>query len=214
MRKESRSAWAILLALTSVVWLTGVPRVRADEPVVSLLTDEKPGPAASHGAEKLMAALRAKGVAGERAASLDGARGKFLIVAGRAEGGGPAARLLKAGKHPAPQGPEALVLRRTEWNGKPVWLIAGSDDRGVMYEDAQCVGVVRAVCINSGRLCPERGTSSHFTTGGYVETWWGWARSVITSPPRVPLVYRPATRTARSPKHILFHRRPDCALGR
>ena len=198
MRKETRSGWAFLLAETCAAWLTGVPRARADEPVVSLLTDEKPGPAASHGAEKLMGALR----------------GQFLIVAGRAEGDGPAARMLKAGKHPAPEGPEALVLRRTEWNGKPVWLIAGSDDRGVMYEDAQCVGVVRAVCINSGRLCPERGTSSHFTTGGYVETWWGWARSVITSPPRVPLVYRPATRTARSPKHILFHRRPDCALGR
>jgi hypothetical protein len=118
-----------------VVWLTGVLHVRAEEPVVSLLTDEKPGPAASHGAEKLMGALRAKGGAGERAASLDAARGKFLIVAGRAEGGGPAARLLKAGKHPAPQGPEALVIRRTEWNGKPVWLVAGSDDRGVMYAE-------------------------------------------------------------------------------
>ena len=94
MRKETRSGWAFLLAVTCAAWLTGVPRARADEPVISLLTDEKPGPAASHGAEKLMGALR----------------GQFLIVAGRAEGDGPAARMLKAGKHPAPEGPEALVL--------------------------------------------------------------------------------------------------------
>jgi hypothetical protein len=55
MRNEIRPKWAIPLAL---VWLAGVPRAGADEPVVSLLMDEKPGPAASHGAEKLMAALR------------------------------------------------------------------------------------------------------------------------------------------------------------
>jgi hypothetical protein len=82
-----------------------------------------------------MAALRGKGVVGERTASLEAARGKFLIVVGRAEGGGPAARLLKAGKHPAPEEPEALVIRRTEWNGKTVWLVAGSDDRGLMYAE-------------------------------------------------------------------------------
>src|SRR5262249_37803738 len=135
MRKETRSGWAVLLGVTCAAWLTGGPRARADEPVVSLLTDEKPGPAASHGAEQLMEALRGKGVSGECAGSLEAAQGKFLIVAGRAEGGGPAARLLKAGKHPVPRGPEALVIRRTEWRGKPVWLIAGSDDRGVMYAE-------------------------------------------------------------------------------
>lgn len=135
MRGKTRSGWAILLAVTCAAWLVGVSRARADEPVVSLVTDEKPGPAASHGAEKLLGALRGKGVAVERAALPEAARGKFLIVTGRAEGDGPAARLLKAGKHPAPEGPEALVIRRTEWNGKPVWLLAGSDDRGVMYAE-------------------------------------------------------------------------------
>src|SRR5262249_62377455 len=124
MRKATRSGWAVLLGVTCAAWLTGVPRARADEPVVSLLTDEKPGPAASHGAEKLMEALRGKGVAGERAASLEAAQGKFLIVAGRAEGGGPAARLLKAGKHPVPRGPEALGIRRHARRGQPGWPIA------------------------------------------------------------------------------------------
>jgi hypothetical protein len=40
---------------------------------------------------------------------------------------------LKAANAPTPQGPEALVIRRTEWRGKPVCVIAGSDDRGLMY---------------------------------------------------------------------------------
>ena len=96
-----------------------------------------------HGAEKLLSALRGKGIPCEQAASLEAARGRFLIVAGRAEGGGPATRLLKAGKHPAPQGPEALVIRRTGWKGQPVCLIAGSDDRGLMYAELDVADRVR-----------------------------------------------------------------------
>ena len=108
-------------------------RAWAESPMVSVVTDKAPGPAAAHGLGKLTAALRAKGIACEMAGSLGEARGKFLIVAGLAAGDGPAARLLKAGNHPVPQGPEALVIRETEWQGKPVWVIAGSDDRGLMY---------------------------------------------------------------------------------
>jgi hypothetical protein len=48
---------------------------------------------------------------------------------------GPASRLLKEGNHPAPQGPEALVIQRTAWKGKPTWIIVGSDDRGLMYAE-------------------------------------------------------------------------------
>jgi len=121
------------LALIAIAWWVGVRDASAQEPIVSVVTDGLPGPAALHGIEKLSSALRAKGLACQKAASLDDARGKFLVAAGLAGGDGPAARLLKAAKHPVPQGPEALVIRRTEWKGKPVCLIAGSDDRGLMY---------------------------------------------------------------------------------
>ncbi len=136
MRNDASLTCAVLLAFACAAWWsTEVPGAWADQPVVSLLTDENPGPAASHGLEKLTSSLHGKGVALEKAASLDSARGVSVIVAGRAEGDGLAARLLKEGQHPVPQGPEALVVRRIDWQGKPLWLIAGSDDRGLMYAE-------------------------------------------------------------------------------
>jgi len=134
MRLDCSLRWRMLFGAASAALAVGGPcRASAQEPVVSMVTDKAPGPAASHGLSKLIAALRAKEILCEKADSLDGARGKFILAAGLATGDGPASRLLKAGKHPVPQGPEALVIRRAEWRGKPAWVIAGSDDRGLMY---------------------------------------------------------------------------------
>lgn len=133
MRVHHAARWLIRFAALAITCSSGVPNALSDEPIVSLLQDSAPGPAASHGLEKLSAALLAKGAAYEKAASLPEARGKYVLVAGRADGNGPAAQLLRAGNHPVPQGPEALVIRRTDWNGRPLWIIAGSDDRGLMY---------------------------------------------------------------------------------
>ena len=127
--------WLICVAAVTTAWSAGVHDAAAEEPVVSVVTDREPGPAASHGLEKLTAALSAQGSRVRKGGFLAEAAAKFLIVAGLAGGDGPAARLLKAGNHPVPQGPEALVIRRTEWQGKPVWVIAGSDDRGLMYAE-------------------------------------------------------------------------------
>src|SRR5712692_6417698 len=133
MRIDEAARLLAPLAIVVFSWSGGMGDASSEEAIVSVVTDGSPGPAASHGMEKLKAALRAKGFTCEKAASLDEARGKFAIVTGLAGSDAPASRLLKAGNHPVPQGPEALVIWRTEWKGKPVWLIAGSDDRGLMY---------------------------------------------------------------------------------
>ncbi len=136
MRIRIAARWLARLAAVAVAAIVlrgGVLEAAAEEPIVSLITDTSLSPAASHGIEKLSAALRAKGLACQKAASLDDAQGKFVIVAGLAAGDGPASRLLKEGSHPVPEGPEALVIRRTQWKGRPLCLIAGSDDRGLMY---------------------------------------------------------------------------------
>ena len=76
--------------------------------VISVVTDSLPGPAADHGAGKILEALRSKGIAAERVTSLEAARGDILIVTGLASGGGPAAGLLNASKIPAPTGPALM----------------------------------------------------------------------------------------------------------
>lgn len=107
----------------------------AAPPDVSFVADARPGPPAAHGADALIAALRGKGLTCERAGSLESARGRILVVAGRATGDGPAARLLTAGRHPVPEGPEALAIRQVRWHGRRAWVLAGSDDRGLMYAE-------------------------------------------------------------------------------
>jgi len=126
--------------LLAIAQLSGQSQAVAGEVAVSVVTDASPGPPAVHGLKKIMAALKARGVAAERAASLASARGRILIVAGLASGSGPAAQLLKAADPPAPRGPEALVIRHSTWRGKPALIVSGSDDRGLMYAELDVAG--------------------------------------------------------------------------
>ena len=124
----------VVLAFLIATFLVGmICPTWGEEPVVSVVSDNAIGPAASHGLGKIIDAFREKGVPAEKADSLAKVRGRLIVVVGLAVGDGPASRLLKAGDLPMPQGPEALVIRKTEWQGKPVWVVGGSDDRGLMY---------------------------------------------------------------------------------
>src|SRR5262245_21900706 len=100
MWKATRFRWAGFLIALGFAWIVGTPAVAAEEPLVSVVMENTSGPAASHGLEKLIAALKAKGVSCERCPSPDRAGGKLLIAAGLAGGDGLASRLLKEGNHP------------------------------------------------------------------------------------------------------------------
>ncbi|HKD37913.1 MAG TPA: hypothetical protein VKB78_13970, partial [Pirellulales bacterium] len=110
-------------------------RAGAEEPLVSVVTDAAPQSPASHGANKILAALREKGVGAEEVHSLDAARGKRLIVAGLTGGDGSAAKLLAKSKPALPRGPEAFSILKSDYLGKPCWVVGGSDDRGLMYAE-------------------------------------------------------------------------------
>jgi hypothetical protein len=136
MKSSHKSCRPVLSVVFAFVLLGGVACLAyAGETLVSVITDVSLGRAASHGLEKLKCALRDKGIAFEQVASLGDARGKSVVVAGLATGDGPAAQLLKAERHPLQQGPEALLVRRVQRQGKPVWVMAGFDDRGLMYAE-------------------------------------------------------------------------------
>jgi hypothetical protein len=100
---------------------------------VSVVTDSAPGLAVKHGLNKLIAALKAKGVSVEQATRLDEARGDVLLVAGRAAGDGAASELHGTLKIAAPEGAESLLIRHTQWKGRKALLVSGADDRGLMY---------------------------------------------------------------------------------
>ncbi|MHC4702636.1 MAG: hypothetical protein ACYTFQ_18900 [Planctomycetota bacterium] len=105
----------------------------AQNATVSLVIDLRTGPAARHGLSKVRLALQVKGLEVEQTTSLQSAGGAILIVAGLSEGSGPAAGLLSARNITRPEAPESLVTRHIRLNRKKALLVAGADDRGLMY---------------------------------------------------------------------------------
>jgi len=136
MRPTFYSKLACTFSLTALLLLgLTASRGQSSSPgiTISVISDAAPGPAAQHGLNQLIAALKAKGVAVEQAGSLAAARGETLIVAGTAAGSGAAAALHKSLGVAPPEGAESLLVRRAKWQGKTVWLVSGADDRGLMY---------------------------------------------------------------------------------
>jgi len=105
----------------------------AQDPQISIVTDEAPAAPVQHGLDKIIAALQAKNISFEKIKAAGDAKASQVIVAGLSEGAGAAAQLLKAGKHTVPKAAEALSVWKTKSNGKQLWVISGYDDRGLMY---------------------------------------------------------------------------------
>jgi hypothetical protein len=103
------------------------------KPEISIVTDKTPGVVVSHGVGVLTEALKAKNIVFEKVQSVGEAGGRIIIVTGLANGDGEASRLLKAGNRVVPEVAEALTIWKTDWKNKPVWVISGHDDNGVMY---------------------------------------------------------------------------------
>ncbi|MCK5206893.1 MAG: hypothetical protein KAQ79_02700, partial [Cyclobacteriaceae bacterium] len=102
-------------------------------PGISIVTDDKPGVIVLHGLTKLTNALQEKNITFEKVGTVTEAKGKMVIVTGLSSGEGEAAQMLKAGNHVVPKVPEALTIWKTKRQNKPVWVISGFDERGLMY---------------------------------------------------------------------------------
>lgn len=104
-----------------------------ENPEISIVTYDNPGITVLHGLTKLTNVLQEKNITFEKVGSVAEAKGKMVIVTGLSSGEGEAAQMLKAGNHVVPETPEALTIRKTKQQNKPVWVIGGFDDRGLMY---------------------------------------------------------------------------------
>ena len=102
-------------------------------PEISVIADPGMGRVAMHGMEKLTETLRAMNIPFEQVASPSAAGGRTLLVAGLSEGEGAAATLLKTGGCEVPRTSEALTVWNTRWQNKPATVVAGYDERGLMY---------------------------------------------------------------------------------
>jgi hypothetical protein len=107
----------------------------APSPAVSIITGSVSGQPAQHGVEKIVAALKDRQVSFEVVNSLDDAKGRMLVVAGLAGDPKIFSAPFKTFCQSVPTNAEALAIQKLDYKGRPVWAIAGSDERGLMYAE-------------------------------------------------------------------------------
>ena len=120
-----------------VIWLLLTIKIAAftgDQlPVISIITDESIGSPVKHGLASLTSSLDKQKIPWEKVDFIKNARGKTLLVVGLFSGSGTAARLARDSNQPVLSEAESLSIWNTVYHKKPVWVINGSDDRGIMY---------------------------------------------------------------------------------
>ena len=120
-----------------VIWLLLTIKIAAftgDQlPVISIITDESIGCPVKHGLASLTSSLDKQKIPWEKVDFIKNARGKTLLVVGLFSGSGTAARLARDSNQPVLSEAESLSIWNTVYHKKPVWVINGSDDRGIMY---------------------------------------------------------------------------------
>jgi len=107
----------------------------ADSPAtqVSIVTDPSAGAPVRHGLDNLETALKARGVRYEEVSAPEAAQGQTVILAGLPVSSTAVAVRVKALGITVPAASESLVIHMTRWKEKPLLLLTGSDDRGLMY---------------------------------------------------------------------------------
>jgi hypothetical protein len=105
---------------------------------VVLVVDAELGSPAQHGLNKLAGALQAQNVSLRRSQEVRTDQADFVILAGKVGTGSAAETYLKVKNVALPDGPEALVIHRTDIHSKPGLILCGSDDVGLMYAALDC----------------------------------------------------------------------------
>ncbi len=133
-RREFLKKTGLAAAAAAGASLIPAPMFASDEtPMVSIVTGRQSGPVARAGVEKIVAALKDKSVSFEEVKALDEARGRMLLVAGLASDQGLFVDSLVRVSKAVPASREALAIKKWSYKGRPVVVLVGSDDRGLMY---------------------------------------------------------------------------------
>jgi hypothetical protein len=133
MKKVTHFVKLSIIILVSLLMIISYSCSTRESLELSIVTDKSSGVSVLYALNKLTDALEAKNISFEKVEAIEDAKGKVVIIAGLSEGDGVASQILKAGSHTVPQLPEALTIWKTDWQKKPVWIISGFDDRGLMY---------------------------------------------------------------------------------
>ena len=100
---------------------------------VEIIKDGTWGKPALYGFSRLQESLQGKGVSISQIPSLAQASTSFILLLGIPGESGEIQRLLKEGKFELSQKKEALAIKKIKEGDNNILVVAGSDDRGLMY---------------------------------------------------------------------------------
>ncbi len=103
------------------------------QPDVSIILDYTMGSSVEYGLAVLTSGLDEKGISYEKVKSLKEVTGKRALSIGLSKGDGIAASLASNANQPALPKVESYTIWNTTHNDKLLWVINGSDNRGLMY---------------------------------------------------------------------------------
>ena len=100
---------------------------------ISIVTEGDVGEPGNFGARELAASIQAKGARVFRTAELSGIPAGAVIVAGLPSRSSRLHELARAGNPAIPDAPEAYIISPATFDGRRVLVLAGADERGLMY---------------------------------------------------------------------------------
>ncbi|MCJ7565395.1 MAG: hypothetical protein MUP52_12520, partial [Candidatus Aminicenantes bacterium] len=100
---------------------------------VNIVVDGPIGPPSSFGLEKMSQAFKERGLSPARKGSIGEAQSPFVILIGTLKGSNVIKDLRGKGKLSLADKKESLAVKRLKDGGKDLLVIAGADDRGLMY---------------------------------------------------------------------------------
>ncbi|MBE3063615.1 MAG: hypothetical protein IMZ69_01190, partial [Spirochaetes bacterium] len=112
---------------------SALPQAGASSSELTIVVDGAPGPPAAFGLSRLERALKEKGISLAQKGSLAQAVTPRVLLIGTASDSPVISALAGQGKVVVPGGKEGLVVKHLTEAGRNVLVIAGSDERGLMY---------------------------------------------------------------------------------
>lgn len=104
----------------------------AKNPAVTIIADDF-GQPAEYGLSRIQHILGSKSLDYEKGISADDAKGGWILVASTAKSNGNAKDFIDREKITVAEEKEALTIRKTRFKNKPVLVVYGFDDVGLMY---------------------------------------------------------------------------------
>ena len=125
---DKKLIWTLLIGILIISISCTQNRI----PEISIVAESKTEISVSYALNKLTEILENKQISFEKVTSLNEAKGDLVLYLGTGNMDEKMAAIAE-NEDDLPQVPEAISIKKTNWQDKMVWLVRGFDENGLMY---------------------------------------------------------------------------------